>query len=324
MKSSMIALAVGAALAGCSTGDGNMFAARDKTVEYYRVFDIKTDPGNPAVVKAASDGISRHMADAALATPAMAGALQEQPGRFKLASPTSGAPGTAAGQSPSCEGASWTAKGAPRVNGSDNMNVIACLFPYKNGYHLDMYAIFTKKEGGWLEWPRRFTGRLMGTPEKWADQTMVDVVRSIRDATGAQVALVEAKPGLDGLPWQEPAAGTVTPGGGAPGGAANSGGAGAGSGAATGGAAASGGTASAGGTTSAVTDPAAGISPSGGTAPASSPAASSPAASSPSTSSPAASNPSASSTPASSPAAGDTTASASPAANGPAGKPGLK
>jgi hypothetical protein len=259
MKSSMMALAVGAALAGCSTGDGNMFAARDKTVEYYRVFDIKTDPGNPAVVKAASDGISRHVSDAALATPAAAGGLQEQPGRFKLAVPTSSAPGTAAGQAPNCEGASWTAKGAPRVNGGDNMNVIACLFPYKNGYHLDMYAVFTKKEGGWLEWPRRAAGRLMGTPETWTDQTMVDVVRAIHDATGAQVALVEAKPGLNGMPWMDPSSGAA-PGtsgaapGGAPGGAGAGGSSGSGSGAG-----AAGGTASTGGaTTSSVPNPATG------------------------------------------------------------------
>jgi hypothetical protein len=85
------------------------------------------------------------------------------------------------------------------------MNIVACLFPYKNGYHLDMYAVFTKKEGGWLEWPRKMTGRFMGTPEKWTDQTMVDVVRSIRDNTGAQVAVVEAKPALLGTPWLESA-----------------------------------------------------------------------------------------------------------------------
>jgi hypothetical protein len=199
----MMALAVGAALAGCSTGDGNVFASKDKTVEYYRVFDIKTDPANPAVLKAATESLSRHVADATMATPSLAGDVLEQPGRFKLADPSSTAPGAPAGRSPSCEGASWTAKAAPRVNGGDNMNMVACLFPYKNGYHLDMYAVFTKKEGGWLEWPRKVSGRLMGTPEKWTDQTMVDLVRTIRDSTGAQVALVEAKPELSGTPWLE-------------------------------------------------------------------------------------------------------------------------
>jgi hypothetical protein len=251
MKSSMMALAVGAALAGCSTGgDGNVFAARDKTVEYYRVFDIKTDPGNPAVVKAATEGISKHVADATLATPGTSGQLADQPGRFKLAESSGGVPPGVAPGGPSCEGAVWTAKAAPRVNGGDNMNMVACLFPYKNGYHLDMYAVFTEKEGGWLEWPRRFTGRLMGTPESWTDQTMVDVVKSIRDSTGAQVALVEAKPALAGTPWLEMGPSKATPG---PAGAAPaSSPAGAPDGG-TGGTTTAGSTTSAGGTTSAGT-----------------------------------------------------------------------
>jgi hypothetical protein len=254
MKSSMMALAVGAALAGCSTGgDGNVFAARDKTVEYYRVFDIKTDPANPAVVKAASEGISKHVADATLATPGTAGQLQDQPGRFKLADASaSTAPGAAPASGPSCEGAVWTAKATPRVNGGDNMNMVACLFPYKNGYHLDMYAVFTEKEGGWLEWPRRFKGRLMGTPETWTDQTMMDVVRSIRNSTGAQVAVVEAKPAIAGAPWLDVAPSSAAPasgGGGAGAGGASSGGGGA-SPAGSGGTGTSGGTGAASGVTS--------------------------------------------------------------------------
>jgi hypothetical protein len=111
---------------------------------------------------------------------------------------------------PSCDGASWTAKAAPRVRGSDNMNLVACLFPYKSGYHLDMYAVFTKAEGGWLAWPRRVSGMFMGTPEKFTDATMMDLVRAIREGTGANVSLVEAKPNLAGTPWLEPGKGGST------------------------------------------------------------------------------------------------------------------
>jgi hypothetical protein len=202
MKSSMIAVAVAAALAGCSTGGGNMFASTDKTVEYYRVFDIKTDAAGPAVAKAASDGISRNVADATLAMPDSA-VVTEQPGHFKMPEAAPAGAGAPVARAPSCEGASWTAKAAPRVTGGDNMNMVACLFPYKNGYHLDMYAVFTKKEGGWLQWPRKMTGAIMGTPEKWTDKAMLDVVRAIRQSTGAEVALVEAKPDVTGTPWLE-------------------------------------------------------------------------------------------------------------------------
>lgn len=200
MKQFILAAAVGTALAGCSTGAGEIFAAQDRTIEYVRVFDIKTDAPPPAVVRAASEGISRNISNATLATPLPETAeVLDQPGRFKLAD----APGTARG--PSCDGATWTAKARPDVRGGQDMHIVACLYAYKTGYHLDMYAGFTKKEGGWLEWPRRATGMVLGTPEKFAEKTMLDVVRTIRESTRAQVALVEAKPDVSGAPWLEAA-----------------------------------------------------------------------------------------------------------------------
>ncbi|MBD8532609.1 MULTISPECIES: hypothetical protein [unclassified Massilia] len=200
MKRFILAAAVGTALAGCSTGAGEIFASQDRTVEYVRVFDIKTDAPPPAVVRAASEGISRNISNATLATPLPETAeVLDQPGRFKLAD----APGAARG--PSCDGATWTAKARPDVRGGQDMHIVACLYAYKTGYHLDMYAGFTKKEGGWLEWPRRATGMVLGTPEKFAEKTMLDVVRTIRESTRAQVALVEAKPDVSGAPWLEAA-----------------------------------------------------------------------------------------------------------------------
>jgi hypothetical protein len=197
MKRLTMAAAVGVALAGCSTGAGEIFASRDRTVEYVRVFDIKTEAPPPAVAHAASQGISRNINNAVLATPLPDTAeVLDQPGRFKLAE----TPGAARG--PSCEGASWTAKARPDVRGQD-VHIVACLYPYKTGYHLDMYAAFTKKEGGWLEWPRRATGYVLGTPEKFVDKTMLDLVRTIRETTKAQVALVEAQPEVAGTPWLE-------------------------------------------------------------------------------------------------------------------------
>lgn len=204
MKRLMMAAAVGVALAGCSTGAGQMFASRDRTVEYVRVFDIKTEAPTPSVLHAASEGISRNINNATLATPVSATSeVLDQPDRFKLAE----TPGAARG--PTCDGASWTAKARPDVRGQD-VHIVACLYQYKTGYHLDMYAAFNKKEGGWLEWPRRATGFVLGTPEKFIDKTMLDLVRTIRETTKAQVALVEAKPEVSGAPWLEDA-GVRTP-----------------------------------------------------------------------------------------------------------------
>ena len=204
MKSSLLscfALCTMAVLAGCSTDSGSRFASRDTTVEYYRVFDIKTDAAAQAVARAATDGIGRNVKDVSIATPAVE--VTDLPGHFRMADPASAAPGTAVDKSPSCEGAAWTAKAAPHVRGGDNMNMVACLFPYKNGYHLDMYAVFTKPDGGWLSWPRRVGGMMFGTPEKFTENTMLDIVRAIRTNSRAQVSLVEAKPNLPGTPWME-------------------------------------------------------------------------------------------------------------------------
>jgi hypothetical protein len=191
-------------LGGCSTdGGANPLASRSTTVEYYRVFDIKTDVSAPAVAKAATDGINRNVKDAVVAAAPGVEAT-ELPGHFKIADPNSAPPGTPVAKGPSCDGAAWTAKATPRVRGSEDMNLVACLLPYKSGYHLDMYAVFTKPEGGLMQWPRRLGGMFLGTPEKFTESTMMDVVRAIRESTGAKVALVEAKPNLAGTPWMEP------------------------------------------------------------------------------------------------------------------------
>jgi hypothetical protein len=199
MKSFMVAAVAGAALAGCATEGGPLFAAQERTVEYVRVFDIKTEASGADVARAASEGINRNVKLATVTTPAAAAPeLQDQPGRFKLAE----APGTARG--PNCDGASWIGKGTPEVRGGQDVQVVACLYPYKSGYHLDLYAAFSKKEGGWLEWPRRATGMVLGTPEKYVEKAMLDIVRTIRQTTNAQVALVEARPDVAGAPWMEP------------------------------------------------------------------------------------------------------------------------
>jgi hypothetical protein len=219
MRGTIMACAVAAgmaALAGCSTeGGSNPLASRSTTVEYYRVFDIKTEAAAQTVAKAATEGINRNVKDAVVATPAGVEAT-DLPGHFKIADPTSSPPGAPVVKGPSCDGASWTAKATPRVRGTEDMNLVACLFPYKTGYHLDMYAVFTKPEGGIMQWPRRLSGVFLGTPEKFTDATMMDIVRAIREGTGANVSLVEAKPNLAGTPWLEASKNTAQVGTGSP------------------------------------------------------------------------------------------------------------
>lgn len=206
-------------LSSCGTAN-NYLAEKKQTVEYYRIFDIKTTASRQVVSKAASNGIGRNVNSAQEATPIPTSSeIPDKPGRFKLSNPyensmpqgvgsllaamTGG--GGAAGSLPlrmaTCEGASWTAKAERRISGSNNLNLAACLFQYKSGYHLDLYAVFTKQEGGLFQISRDMANAMMGTPEEWTEKTFLDIVRSIRTSTGAEVVLLEAQPELSGTPW---------------------------------------------------------------------------------------------------------------------------
>lgn len=100
-----------------------------------------------------------------------------------------------------CDGASWTATAKRNIQGSNSLRLTACLFQYKEGYHLDLYAVFVKQEGGIFQVSRDMANAVVGTPEEWTEKTFLDIVRSIRNATSAQVALLEAQPEISGTPW---------------------------------------------------------------------------------------------------------------------------
>lgn len=207
---SIIAIAVAAlGISGCGTTN-NYLAEKRQTVEYYRIFDIKTTATRQAVAKAASDGIGRNVSNVQEATPIPAsGDIPDKPGRFKLVNPFEGSriavlAGGAGSLGPSmatCDGASWTAKAERRISGSNTLNLTACLFQYKEGYHLDLYAKFTKLEGGIFQVSRDMANAMVGTPEEWTEKTFLDIVRSIRVSSGAEIALLEAQPAIGGTPW---------------------------------------------------------------------------------------------------------------------------
>lgn len=197
-------------MTGCGTTN-NYLAEKKKTVEYYRIFDIKTNASRQSVAKAASDGLGRNVNNAKEATPIPSSAeLPDVPGRFKLLNPFEGtqmAAFAAAGggglgfRMATCDGAVWTAKAKRTVSGSNNLDLTACLFQYKGGYHLDMYAVFTKSEGGILQISRDMANAMVGSPEEWTEKTFLDVVRNINKSIASNVTLLEAEPEISGTPW---------------------------------------------------------------------------------------------------------------------------
>lgn len=208
----LIGITVALSLTACGTAN-NYLAEKTKTVEYYRIFDIKTTASKQSVIKATSDGLGRNVNNAQEATPIPKSAtLPDTPGRFAVVNPFEGTKfamlvggaGSLGLQMATCDGAAWTAKAVRDIAGSDKLNLTVCLFPYKDGYHLDMYAVFVKKEGGLFQVSRDLAGAMVGTPEEWTEKTFLDVARNVHAKIDAKVALLEAQPEISGTPWVDP------------------------------------------------------------------------------------------------------------------------
>lgn len=202
----------GLMMSGCG-GIGyvnNALVEKQKNVEYYRIFDIKTKADRDVVAEAASVGLGKNVNDASEARPIPDSAtLPDHPGRFKLSNPFEGsqlgalmnASGALGGKMATCQGSSWNAQAVRDIPGSSNLRITACLFPYKEGYHLDVYATFAKQEGGLMQAVRSGVNAMVGTPEEWTEKTFLDIVREIRKQTNAEVTLVEGYPKVQGTPW---------------------------------------------------------------------------------------------------------------------------
>jgi hypothetical protein len=207
----VVASAVG--LSGCAATN-QVLAKRTITAEHYRIFEIKTDAGRSAISNAASAGLRRNVnavnENSSIPTSAD---LPEKPGRFKLTNPFEGtrigALAAASGQAlafklATCEGSAWMAKANRTIRGQSDLQLTVCVWPFKGGYHIDMYGTFTKEEGGLMQVSREMASGMVGTPEEWAEKTFLDVIRSVKQTTGGEIRLIEGQPDIKGTPWNEP------------------------------------------------------------------------------------------------------------------------
>ena len=211
MHKTLLALATTVALAsltGCDTVN-NFMNERLETVEYYRIYDIKTDAKIKPVADAALKGLTFTSTPKVTRHIPTWKTLPEEPGRFTTTDMFSSNSNLARLMASSgtqakvavCNGAVWTAV-ADRGSSSDGAKLFACLWPYKGGYHLDMFATFTKRSGGGLaEISRQAAYAMVGTPEQWVEKMLLDAPREIRNQTGAKVTIVEAYPEVGETTW---------------------------------------------------------------------------------------------------------------------------
>lgn len=214
-KQKIMAVAlVTAALSGCNTVNQSL-ANRQEVVEIYHIFDFKTQADVATVSRAAANGLAQNTNSVQSSTPLQIGnSVPAEPGKFTLvdlASAMGGGMGAmmqiAAAQNggsamkvAKCDGAVWTSKAVRNISGSSNLTLYSCLYRYRAGYNLDMYAVFSKTSGGLNGIFQSGADALVGTPEAWVNKTIVDTVRAIESAAGAPGVHVEGQPELGPLP----------------------------------------------------------------------------------------------------------------------------
>src|SRR5471032_2006061 len=216
MKSwkSIVVLAAATALSGCSALNSTL-TERSEAVEIYHIYDIKTSVDTATIARAASDGLAANTNSVQTAMPLQIGkTVPVTPGRFSIDDVAAGLSGQnsamlkiLSNQSgglgmkvATCADAVWTSKAVRNISGSNNLNLYTCIYKYRGGYNVDMYAVFTKQSGGLYKVIRDGANALAGTPEEWVNKTIVDTIRSVERATGAHAVHVEGQPDLGPLP----------------------------------------------------------------------------------------------------------------------------
>lgn len=183
----------------------------DRANELYHIFDFKTTATRTAMAKALQDGLNPNVSNSNIITPIVMGAPPEKPGRFELYNPFENSPfaGFVSAQQMAtmkqarCNGAVWISSALRKVRGSQQLIITMCLYPYVEGYHLNVYAIDIKEKGGGISarLGRALGEAVVGDSSNRTNKTILDVVRSVRKVTGAQVKYVEGQPEFTGEPW---------------------------------------------------------------------------------------------------------------------------
>lgn len=187
-----------------------------RTNEIYHIFDIKTSARRAEVIKALQDGLNPNISNSDSTTPIVMGPPPEAPGRFQIVNPFENSNFPYAAMIPSaqlaqmrtvkCDGAVWISSAMRKVSGSQKLMLTFCLFPYREGYALDIYAIDIKEKGGSLSnrLGRVLGQAIVGNSDGWTNKTILDAVRNVRRTISAQITYVEGQPEFTGTPWEDP------------------------------------------------------------------------------------------------------------------------
>lgn len=197
----LTAIAAAAVLSGCNAVNAQL-ANRTETIEMYHIYEIHTSADTATIAKAASNGIAQNTNSVRTALPLQLGkVVSATPARFTLEDPYANmrVPGMGPTKVAVCNDAVWTAVAKRTTPGASDLTLYYCLYKYRAGYNLDLYATFQKLSGV-NQLPNALAEQLVGSAESWVNKTIVDTVREIERLPGTRVVHLEGQPDLGDLP----------------------------------------------------------------------------------------------------------------------------
>lgn len=190
--------------------------SEQRVTEIFHIFRLETDANRADMTKALLDGMNLNISKSDVITPIVMGPLPEEPARMKLVSLASdprfagltammGPTASAQFKKVTCEGAVVIGNAVRKVRGSQHLSIQYCLFPYRDGYELDIYAIDAHQKGGGLseKLGRALGTAIVGTPDEWTKKTIVDAIRSLRQRLNVTVTYIEGQPAFTDTPWED-------------------------------------------------------------------------------------------------------------------------
>lgn len=186
-------------ITGCSSMNSYL-GESEQEVGYYRVYDVQTTASGKVVIEVlqksiTSDGVKANFSF----SPYYLKTKPEKAERFmplglldpKQAKMSPNTPEFAGYVGISCPRSAWTANAVR----NDGTYLQACLYPYKQGYQVSLFARFLKKRGKFSEVTStvvNYAGH--GTDESWAERLFMQVPDALRKDLPAQVDLIDSLP----------------------------------------------------------------------------------------------------------------------------------
>lgn len=185
-------------LSGCSLVNGYLSDSQQE-VGYYRIYDVKTTETPQTLIAKLQDTIAAEAQANFFVSSTYLNSHSQKPSRFQplgLVDPHQKGmdpkdPRFAGYRAISCPRSAWTANAVR----NDGTYFQACLYVYKGGYQLDLFARYLKKQGkmaGLTTSVINYVGH--DTDETWAEAFFNQIPQELRSSLNAQVKLVESLP----------------------------------------------------------------------------------------------------------------------------------